>query len=510
MSLPAKRPLKTSRALQLATFVVLGLICASWIQWLGQREIDSFDTGWHLATGRWIVEHGEVPTADPFNFTSDGLVWTNLNWVAQISFYKVYQWFGFMGLVCVGVLLPSAAMLCAWLDLRARKVPPLLGCVALALLAWGFMWSLHLRPRLFTYALVSYFAWILARPDPEDRLGARPAGALAVGLLLWNHLHGGFAYGYCMLAADAIGTAIASWRRGGPWIPQRSLWLSGIGLLGLASFGLHPHGYEAVIHAVEYVKRLGPVAMAVVIELLPLDFTQPLGRYAELCLGLAVLGVVFGRRPRMREALVALPFLHLALQMRRGVTPLALMALPWVALSWAPLWARVPGSARLDRCLRPGWRLLGPAFAATILVWSVAFLGTHGGPGRPNDVVNAVWNEHVLPVGAAAELQRRGGEGRIFSPFWAGGTLEWALYPQRRVHVDGRGSLHGRGTAFAESVAIRMRREGWHDLLVAHEIEYAVLRVKTELALELSKRPEWTVIYVDPVWIMLQRDHSKR
>lgn len=30
------------------------------------------DTYWHLAAGRWILEHGRVPLADPFSYTHAG------------------------------------------------------------------------------------------------------------------------------------------------------------------------------------------------------------------------------------------------------------------------------------------------------------------------------------------------------------------------------------------------------------------------------------------------------
>jgi hypothetical protein len=34
------------------------------------------DTYWHLATGRWIVEHAAVPKTDPFSHSMPGAPWT--------------------------------------------------------------------------------------------------------------------------------------------------------------------------------------------------------------------------------------------------------------------------------------------------------------------------------------------------------------------------------------------------------------------------------------------------
>ena len=39
------------------------------------------DTCWHLAAGRWIVEHGRVPDADAFSHCMPGAPWTAHEWL---------------------------------------------------------------------------------------------------------------------------------------------------------------------------------------------------------------------------------------------------------------------------------------------------------------------------------------------------------------------------------------------------------------------------------------------
>ena len=487
--------------------LMLGLAALVWIHGIGRLPIDSGDTGWHLSTGRWISEQGKVPTSDPFCFTSDGLSWTNLNWFAQWIFYGCYRVGGLVGLQALGLVLASVALCFAWLDLRARRVPPHLGGIGLLLIAAGLAFVPEIRPRLFTFALVSGFAWILARPDPEDRLGRGPALALLGGQLLWNHLHGGFVYGYCILGADALGTAIASGRRGGSWAPERSRWLAGVVILGLASFGLHPHGYEAPWHALNYVQRLGPDVIPYVNELRPLDPHSAPGRYFELTLLLAVFGAVFGQRPRLREVLIAVPLLHLALQMSRGLIPLLLVALPWVVASYAPVWRQHVLSRRMDRLSAPAWRAVGWVLIASVSVWSAAQV-LRAAPGRPNDVTSPGWHEHRLPVAAVAAIQSHGGSGRVLSSYWQGGLLDWALYPQRRVFVDGRGSVHGRGYAFPESRALLAAEPGWEEILARREVSLVLVGREgsgRQLGLHLSQDPAWRELHADSRWLVFER-----
>jgi hypothetical protein len=39
------------------------------------------DVSWHVATGRWIIAHGRIPTADPFSFTAAGHPWVATEWM---------------------------------------------------------------------------------------------------------------------------------------------------------------------------------------------------------------------------------------------------------------------------------------------------------------------------------------------------------------------------------------------------------------------------------------------
>jgi hypothetical protein len=37
------------------------------------------DVSWHIAAGRWIIEHRAVPVTDPFSFTMPGTAWWRTN-----------------------------------------------------------------------------------------------------------------------------------------------------------------------------------------------------------------------------------------------------------------------------------------------------------------------------------------------------------------------------------------------------------------------------------------------
>jgi len=51
--------------------------------------ISSYDFFWHLATGRWIVEHHALPIHDPFAIASDRTPWINGEWLFDVVLYAI-------------------------------------------------------------------------------------------------------------------------------------------------------------------------------------------------------------------------------------------------------------------------------------------------------------------------------------------------------------------------------------------------------------------------------------
>src|SRR5690348_7781337 len=42
-------------------------------------------TGWHLATGRYILDTGSIPRADMFSFTAFGRPWVSYSWLFEAA-----------------------------------------------------------------------------------------------------------------------------------------------------------------------------------------------------------------------------------------------------------------------------------------------------------------------------------------------------------------------------------------------------------------------------------------
>jgi hypothetical protein len=73
-------------------------------------KVKDSDVWWHLATGRWIGDHGHLPTTDPFTYTMQGHPWRPVNALADLLLYGAERTFGANGIIGLKVL-------CAWLTL---------------------------------------------------------------------------------------------------------------------------------------------------------------------------------------------------------------------------------------------------------------------------------------------------------------------------------------------------------------------------------------------------------
>src|SRR5258705_4868922 len=58
---------------------------------LSLRRFDNTDTWWHLAAGRWIVQHRRIPSLDPLSFTAGDHPWVNVQWLFDVIIYGLHQ-----------------------------------------------------------------------------------------------------------------------------------------------------------------------------------------------------------------------------------------------------------------------------------------------------------------------------------------------------------------------------------------------------------------------------------
>ena len=130
-----------------AIFILLVLISALCA---GLHTVADEDMGWQLATGRYVVQHHQIPRTDVLSFTSAGKPWAYPPF-AGILFYLIYSAFGYAGLSWFCALACLAVV--AYLARRGD-----LGSTVLAMLAVQSI-AARTAPRadLFSTAFFAFF-----------------------------------------------------------------------------------------------------------------------------------------------------------------------------------------------------------------------------------------------------------------------------------------------------------------------------------------------------------------
>src|SRR4030095_4581834 len=153
-------------------------------------------TGWHLVTGRYIVEKLTVPVTDIFSYTFPHAPWVSYEWLADIILFLPVQIAALNGLALA--VSSAIALLFLLLYQRCRRT----GChfaVAVILIMFGALASSVswlARPHIFTCFAVYVMAGLLESHRRGTISGAKLAAVLPAIVALWANLHPAFLVGF--------------------------------------------------------------------------------------------------------------------------------------------------------------------------------------------------------------------------------------------------------------------------------------------------------------------------
>jgi hypothetical protein len=366
----------------------------------------------HLRTGEWIVEHREVPLADPFSYTRPGERWITHEWGFSLAAWGIWRAGGYPGLIAARVLLVLAIGLLVGRRMLAeagtpRSLPWLAALLGLGL--WAVAGELILRAALVSELLLALTLLFLTRYRQTGE--RRCLTALPAVFLLWGNLHSGVIFGLYILGLRALEALLR--RR-----PARP-YLVALGASAAASL-LNPNGIEVWL----YPWRLSRILFAsgIAWDLGHFAAASPLGNPAFLLLlALLLAGLVPPRRLRalsLAETLGIATFLVLTFRTPRFVFHFAVLALPAIY------------RLLVDR----EW---SPAFRRTLATGVPAVIAL---------AAATVWMDHPrrllhprFPEGAVRFLEAEGIRGRVFNHQNFGGFLLWRA--RAPVFWDGRNDV---------------------------------------------------------------------
>ena len=415
----------------------------------------SVDLGYHLAYGRWMIEHGQILSANQFSYSHAGHPFVNANWLFQVVLAGVDHTFGPVGLsVCLSLLIVGlAGSLAFWMHLRG--VSPAISGVAIAAVALTCYERFTLRPELVSLLCL---VWTLILVETIRQRPKASVIGLAIVQLLWVNCHS-----YFLLAIAIVGmhlvfrlvqSVVARMRRRRD--PNAELLVRRLGLavaVMAACTLINPSGVTGAIFPLQTLAYLQTTdAMAggpggpgggpwgVISEfgwsLNRAKIPLALDAFYRLALVLGVVAIVLQLvRRKLLDFPAAVLLLPASLVMRRNIPLWAVLAWPAVAecLHWLAGMAQAKlGPRRSQRVA--GIVSVGMAIALTALCWNVASSCFYVRERRERRFGTGTSQLAYVAEGAAALADHRI-KGQVYCQFEVGSYLLYFAKPRRPVLV---------------------------------------------------------------------------
>jgi len=432
--------------LERRVFLILGCFALIYALLAGLRTVADLDTGWQMATGRWVVQHHHVPSADVLSFTAQGEHWlypVGAGVVFYLAFllggYALLSWMS--AAACAGTVAlllrrgsaASAGIAILAVPLIAERTPP--------------------RADMFTVVLFAAFLSILWE---NYRTGRAPLWLLPLLMVLWVNVHFGFAAGLGLIVAyvgmEALEFIFGVERRQAAMqrLRRASLWFVGTAAATL----VNPWGW-GIYRALLLQQRASSEQQTWIAEWRGVRLNWhtasaafSLGGIRSALFSLLAIAVVAGVIALLRGQLGAAILLFAAAYAPvRHIRMGAVFACVVVVIGGENLSV---GIARAGSWIRLPRLRVALAGIAVILLAMLTY-------ARSADLVTdrhyfgastelATFGAGLswwFPQRAAEFIERENLPGEIFNTYDEGGYVSWSLGPQRLDYIDGRDTLFG-------------------------------------------------------------------
>jgi len=504
-------------------------VFALFVFFMGHLMINVWDPDfwWHLATGKWIVEHGRLPEHDPFSFaTLQKDPYTPVNrvkfiltqyWLAQILIYKVYSWFGFAGVSFMRALLLTMCLLMVFLLLRLYRVNILLILPVTFLPGYLFRAFAGERPQLFTFFFAGVVIYLLEDIKKTLHQRKRPSPIryviLPLVMLLWANLHGGFIYGVVVIGIYVTsGWIEVLYQRPGNGEKKdysTAITLTILAFVAIPITFLNPNTYHALIDHLRYK----PFTYLSYIQ----EYTPPYKAYhlnkgyftmLFLLTLLILVSTIKSKRVNTSHLLLYLFNTFISLIAERFV--------PFFLISGAFLIGIYLNEILPMEFLhqRKHLQIAGIIIAPVFII----VLGFFTGQASAKGMFQTGVRQKLYPYGAVNFLMQLPPK-RIFNPYTWGGYLIWRLYPKYKVFTDGRGLNQEIFLQYREVVQVNRTEFGgipkWKAILDSYDIDYIIIapyhRYIKALALtyQLVNDKDWELVYADDIALIFMRNKKE-
>ncbi|MBZ0096884.1 MAG: hypothetical protein K8H75_16130 [Sulfuricella sp.] len=465
--------------------------CLAYLGFLayGKGLLGDPDTYWHVAAGRWILDHGAIPFQDPFSHTMRGAPWMAHEWLSEVILALAHQAGGWAGVVAVTAL-AFASTLAILTRFLLKNFEPVHVLMFVAFAAMMAAPHLHARPHVLAMPLMVIWTAHLVRASDQ---GTTPSLWLLPVMALWANLHGGFTLGLALSLAFAL-EGVLSARKINQTAKAARYWGLFVGFSFISAL-LTPHGIKGILFTLQILG--GSYALDNIGEWQSPNFhsVQPLEIW--LLFGLVVALHQGLRFPIIRLVLL-LGLLHLALKHSRNIELIGLLTPLFLAAPLARQWRERSAAGRqlakmdlfFQSLAQPTSRLTAAVTVAGLAL--ITLLVVRLDTLRPE--------ETVTPSAAVQAVRKAHLTGLVLNEYGFGGYL---IYSGIAPFIDGRADMYGDDflKEYIEAVSLKSA-DGLPKLLQKYRIEWTLMPPESAAVALLDHLQEWRRLYADKVAVV--------
>jgi hypothetical protein len=452
------------------------------------------DTGWHIRTGEYILQHASVPQVDIFSFSKAGAPWFAWEWLTDVQYALLHARWGLGGVAVASGLLICASAYTLLRSMLWTGANVFVSLVLTLLYVGASSLHHHARPHVWTLWLFAVATGILVRDRKEP---TRLVWLLIPLVALWTNLHGGFLAAIACSGLASVGVLfenLTEWRR--------SLRYFGLTAACFAASVVNPYGLRLHMHIADYLQS--SFIHDAVQEFQSPAFRSESVRQFELVLllGIACAGFLLARK-RYVEALWILYFAHSALTSARHIPLYLIVASPIIAVEmtswWNAVFANSPKNSirsilnALSVDVAVGFRR-STFWLAPGLILSVALTAAQH---WPSDFAK------TFPIQIIATHQERIIGSRLFTSDQWGDYILYKLWPRQKVFVDGRSDFYGEKIG-GEYLSLMGADYRWPEITQKYGFNLMLLPVKWPLVSVLKLNADWRILADDGTAILFE------
>ncbi len=403
-----------------------------WIGLLHPLTAMDQDLGRHLLLGKIIVQTHTIPHTNLLSYTYPTYPFINSHWLSEVIFYEISQLAGLPGLLVFSTTIVMASFLLIFF-FAVKRSSLLAGVLVASIAAFLLLERGDVRPEIFSFLLMTLFITILYRYQEK------PTKLLFLLIpleMLWVNLHIYFFVGIVLLVLFLLAK------------PSKSLVI--VTCLAVLATLVNPNGLTGALFPITVLDNYGmPVMENQNIFLLQMLYQQARILLFEIAFSLCFMSLLLSRLTTKRiDWFVCIAFTLAAIIHIRNL-PLFVFAtfLPFTKSLIIPL-AKITSLRKKYLTPKIFTILTFYAFGLTLLVLLTAIM--------------RLFTMHPGGIGfresgkqAADFFRQQHLTGPIYNNFDIGSYLDYRLYPQEKVFVDGRPEAYPKD--FFQTVYIPMQ-----------------------------------------------------